>query len=240
MESMVFQSPKKHRIIAIKNLLLKNNIPVTSIKIHINVGWRLYNKYGHGITDERDRRDELNVPIEDFNDKLNDAQTFELYTAEEHEDTAIRLIEDCDEETFFDDCIFKSNNYDEAFEIYSLLNKNNIICDDIIPTAEEYLLFIDPEDKEEALKLIEHKDDDKERPREYQDTKLSLNEYQDTRQKPNEIFVQEHENNIFKYIVPLVIILCISLIKIDNKFIFEIVINKIDVIIREIINNVKL
>jgi hypothetical protein len=225
MESMVFQSPKKYRIIAIKNLLLKNNIPVTSIKIHINVGWTLHNKYGHGITDERDRRDELNVPIEEFNDKLNDAQTFEIYTGEENEDKAIKLIEECDEETFFDDCIFKTNNYDEAFEIYSLLNKNNITCDDIIPAEDEYLLFIDPEDKEEALRLIEHKDDDKEKPREYQDTK--------PRQNPNEIFVQEsNENNIYKIIIPLVIILCILLIKINNKFIFEILINKIDVIFR--------
>jgi len=230
MESMVFQSPKKHRIIAIKNLLIKNNIPVTSIKIHINVGWRLYNKYGHGITDERDRRDELNVPIEDFNEKLNDAQTFELYTGEEHENTAINLIENCEEETFFYDCIFKTNNYDEAFEIYLLLNKNHIICDDIIPAEDKYLLFIDPEDKEEALKLIEHKDDDKERPREYQDTR--------PRQNPNEIFVQEsHENNIYKFIIPLIIILCILLIKIDNKFIFEILINKIDVIIRSLCKN---
>jgi len=230
MESMVFQSPKKHRIIAIKNLLLKNSIPVTSIKIHINVGWSLRNKYGQGITDERERRDELIVPIEDFNEKLNDAQTFEIYTGEEHEDMAIKLIEECDEETFFDDCIFKTNNYDEAFEIYLLLNKNNIICDDIIPAEEKYLLFIDPEDKEEALKLIEHKDDDKERPRENQETR--------PRQNPNEIFVQEsHEKKIYKFIIPLVIILCILLIKIDNKFIFEILINKINVIIRKNTNN---
>ena len=230
MERMVFQSSKKHRIIAIKNFLIKNNIPVTSIKIHINVGWSLYNKYGHGITDERDRRDELNVPIEDFDEKLNDAQTFELYTGEEYEDKAINLIEDCDEGTFFNDCIFRTNDYDEAFKIFSLLNKNNILCDDIVPSAEEFLLFIDPKDKEEAVKLIENKDkdNDKERPLEYQDTKPN----------PNEIFVQEyHENKIFKFIVPLVIILCILLIKIDNKFLFEIVIKKIDVIIREIINN---
>jgi hypothetical protein len=231
MESMVFQSPKKHRIIAIKNLLLENNIPVTSIKIHIYVTWSLYNKAGSGITEERERRDELNIPIEDFDDKLNDAQTFELYTDEENEDKAINLIEDCEEETFFDDCIFKTNNYDEAFEIYLLLNKNNIVCDDIIPSEEEYLLFIDPENKEEAIKLIEHKDDDKERPREFQDTKQKPN--------PNEIFAQEyHENNIFKYIIPLVVILCILLLRVDNKFVFEILIKKIDVIIREIINNI--
>jgi hypothetical protein len=230
MESMVFQSPKKHRIIAIKYLLIKNNIPVTSIKIHINIGWSFYYKSVFRVTEERDRRDELNVPIEDFDDKLNDAQTFEIYTGEEDEDKAIRLIEDCDEETFFDDCIFKSNNYDDVFEIYSLLNKNNIICDDIIPSEEKYLLFIDPEDKEEAIKLIENKDVDIERPREYQVTSPN----------PNEIFVQEHDNNIFKYIVPLVVILCILFIRIDKNFIFEILIKKIDIIIREIINNVRL
>jgi len=231
MESMVFESPKKHRIIAIKNLLLKNNIPVTSIKIHIKLRGRFSDKISGENSENNDRRDELNIPIEDFDDKLNDAQTFELYTDEEHEDKALNLIEDCEEETFFDDCIFKTNNYDEAFEIYLLLNKNNIACDDIIPSAEEYLLFIDPENKEEAIELIEHKDDDKERPR----------EFQEKRPKPNEIFAQEyHENNIFKYIIPLIIIICIMLFRIDNKFVFEILIKKIDVIIREIINNLKL
>jgi hypothetical protein len=231
MECMVFESPKKHRIIAIKNLLLKNNIPVISIKIHIKLRGRFSDKTTGENSENNDRSNELNIPIEDFDDKLNNAQVFELYTDEEHEDKAINLIEDCEEETFFDDCIFRTNNYDDAFEIYSFLNKNNIICGDIIPTAEEYLLFIDPEDKEEAIKLIEHKDDDKERPREFQDTRPDP--------KPNEIFAQEyHENNIFKYIIPLIIILCILLFRTNNKFIFEIIIEKIDVIIREIINNI--
>ncbi|MDR0474514.1 MAG: hypothetical protein LBH43_12680 [Treponema sp.] len=56
METMVFQSPKKHRIIAIKKLLAENNISTTSIKIHIFVEWSLCN---NGITERRKRRDEL-------------------------------------------------------------------------------------------------------------------------------------------------------------------------------------
>ena len=162
MEKMVFQSPKKHRIIAIKNLLTENNIPVTNIKLHIRVEWshgggRYYGKF----TETREKRNELNVPIEEFDEKLNDAQTFELYTDAEHEDEAIALIEDCDEETFFGDCIFRTKNYDEAFEMFLLLNKNKIPCDEVFPGVEDYLLFIDPLYTAEALKTIERNQEDK-------------------------------------------------------------------------------
>jgi len=162
MEKMVFQSPKKHRIIAIKNLLTENNIPVTNIKLHIRVEWshgggRYYGKF----TETREKRNELNVPIEEFNEKLNDAQTFELYTGEEYEDTAIELIEECDEETFFGDCIFRTKNYDEAFELFLLLNKNKIPCDEVFPGVEDFLLFIAPEYTEEALKIIKQYQEDK-------------------------------------------------------------------------------
>jgi len=161
MERMVFQSPKKHRIIAIKALLAENGIPVTSIKLHIRVEWSHWSQAGIEArkkhTEAREKRNELNIPIEEFNDKLNDAQTFELYTHEKYEEAALELIEHCDEETFFGDCIFKSESYDEAFEIYSLLNKNNIPCDDIFPGADAYLLFIDPEYMDKAMELIAHK-----------------------------------------------------------------------------------
>ena len=218
---MVFQSPKKHRIIAIKKLLAKNNIPVTSVKLYIYVQWTHGGRKGGGvIMEERERRDELNVPVEDFTGKLNDAQTFELYTDEKHEDIAIGLIEECDIETFFDDCIFKSNDYDEIFEIYSLLNKHNIPCDDIFPNIDNYLLFVDPENKDKAIKLIEGKDKNETITYEYQNT------------KSKELFVQEHHGNkLFKYILPLIIISCLLLLRIDNESIMEIIIKKIGILI---------
>ena len=156
METVVFQSPKKHRIIAVKNLLIENNIPITCVKIHVYVEWTTYNRRTNTeFKEKRESCDELNVPIEEFYEKLNDAQIFELYTDEKYEDAAEKLIENCDEETFFDDCIFRSKNYDEAFEVYRLLIKNNIPCDDISTSVDEYLLFIDPENKEKAAKIIE-------------------------------------------------------------------------------------
>jgi hypothetical protein len=225
METVVFQSPKKHRIIAVKNLLIENNIPITSVKIRIYVAWSTYSrKTNTGKVETRESCDELNVPIEEFSEKLNDAQIFELYTDEKYEDAAAELIENCDEETFFDDCIFRSKNYDEAIEIYMLLNKNNIPCDDVSTSVDEYLLFIDPENKDEAAKIIEQNNKDKERTYEYQNI------------KPNEtIFEEYHENNIFKYILPFLFGLCILLFRIDNKFIFEIIIKKIVEVIKEFI-----
>jgi len=158
---MIFQSPKRHRIIAIKKLLAENNIPITNIKLHISVAWSHgginAGQAGIRVTETREKRNELNVPIEEFTDKLNDAQTFELYTYEEYEQAALELIESCNEETFFGDCIFKSESYDEAFEIYLLLNKNNIPCEDIFPGADGYLLFIDPKYMDKALEIIEQK-----------------------------------------------------------------------------------
>jgi len=188
MESAVFQSPKKHRIIAIKNLLIENNIPVTSIKIHIYMERRTYNiKTNTKFTETRESCDELNVPIEEFDEKLNDAQTFELYTDEKYEEAAINIIENCDVETFFNDCIYKSNNYDEAFEIYQLLNNNNLQCDDIFSSIDiytnigNYLLFIDPENKEEAIKIIEQRNKDRNR--------------DGNNLKTNELFDQEYNEN---------------------------------------------
>ena len=66
---MVFQSPKKHKIITIEKLLSENNIPITGI--HIST----YTKWNHGIMGEnrfvetRERSEELKMPIEDFNEK---------------------------------------------------------------------------------------------------------------------------------------------------------------------------
>ena len=158
---MVFRSPKRHRVIAIKNLLAEHNIPVTNIKLHISVTWSHgginAGQAGIRVTETREKRNALNVPIEEFTDKLNDAQAFELYTEAQYKDMAIELIESCDEETFFGDCIFKSEKYDEAFEVYQLLNKNNIPCNDVFPAVDGYVLFIDPVYIDKALEIIQQK-----------------------------------------------------------------------------------
>ncbi|MDR0443982.1 MAG: hypothetical protein LBH44_11310 [Treponema sp.] len=229
MEAMVFQSPKKHRIIAIKRLLADNNIQVTSIKLYIQVEWTFYHrKTGSGITERRKSRDELNIPIEEFNGKLNDAQTFELYVDDKHKYLAKELIENICIETLFDDCIFKSNNYDEVFDKYLLLRKNNIQCDDVFINDEEYLLFIDPENRDEALSILEPKKEN----REY------IYEYKEIKQRDNSFVKEYKERNILKYFVPIIIVLLILFFKIENEHIFEIIINKIKYIF-EIHFNIK-
>ena len=217
MEKMVFHSPKRHRIIAVKKLLAGNDIPIVSIKL------RLYVEWGHGgikagqagirITESREKRNELNVPIEEFNEKLNDSQRFELYTSAEHEAAAIELIEGINEEIFFGDCIFKSENYDEAFEIFSLLNRNNIPCDEIFPGADAYLLFIDPEHIEKATELINERHGEK--------------VFKNKKRKQKEYFTPEYQerprNDILKFILPGIIILAILSLRINGESAIEII-----------------
>ena len=152
---MVFQSPKKHRIVAVKYLLRDHDISVTSVKIRIYVEWSHGGRRGAGrIKEIIEKSDELNIDIEFFNEKLNDAQTFEIYVDERYEEMAINLIDNINIESFFDDCIFKSKCYDEAFDVCKLLKKNKIPCDEIFATDDGYLVFIDIENKENALKLL--------------------------------------------------------------------------------------
>jgi len=213
MEIKIYSSPWKYRIVAIKDYLMKNNIPIASIKLCLC----LYLK-----KDLIERHDELNIPIEEFNEELNESQVFEIYIDEKHEEDADKLFEDFDDETFFNDCIYKSNNYDEVFEIYQLLKKNNLQCDDIFTitdiytNVEEHLLFLDPDKKEEALKIING------------ENRAETYEYQEI--KPKEVFVQEdNESNIFRYIILSVIILFLLLffIKIDNESILAMLVKKI-------------
>ena len=163
MEALVFRSPKRHRVVAVKKLLAGNGIPTASVKLHIRVEWSQggRNLGGGRYSGAMEERNDLNVPIEEFDDKLNDAQTFELYVPKQYEGAAVGLIDECDEETFFGDCVFRSGDYDEAFEIFSLLNKNGIPCEDIFPGIDEYLLFIEPEHLERARKLIEENGEEK-------------------------------------------------------------------------------
>jgi hypothetical protein len=159
MEKLVFSSPKKYKILEIKRLLNENSIPVTSIKLYIYVNMTRRHRTNSLIIDEREKRDELIIPIEEFNEKLNDAETFEIYTEENYFDRAINIIEDFNNKNFYNDCIFQSRNYDEAFNIQRLLIKNEIPCDDVITNfldddVEEYLIFLDPEFHEKAENII--------------------------------------------------------------------------------------
>jgi len=223
MEKLVFYSPKKHRIIAIKELLAKNNISTTSIKLYFYLELNRGAVYrgGEVIIEKIEKRDELNISIEEFNEKLNSSQTFELYVNEKHEDLALELIENIDIEVLFNDCIFKSNNYDEVFEKYLLLTRNNIQCDDIFTNNDEYLLFIDPENKQEALNIIEPKK-----------KKENIYEYKKETQNNYSRIYENNEKNPLKYILPIIIILLILFLKINNEFIIEIIMKKIGEIIK--------
>jgi hypothetical protein len=231
MEIMIYNSPRKYKIVAVKDYLIKNNIPITGIKLGLYL--TLNSGIRKGGTANIEKHDELNMPIEEFNEILNDSQVFEIYIDEKHMENANKLFENFDVETFFNDCIYKSNNYDEAFAIYQLLHKNNMQCDDIFTitdidtNTEEYLLFLDPEKKEDALKIINGENEENE---------VRAYEYQDIR--PKEPFDEEyHERNIIKYIIPLVILLLLLLyfIKIDNDSILETIIKKIQTFIEEYI-----
>lgn len=159
MEELIFSSPKKYKILEIKRLLQENNIPVTSIKLYIYVDMSRKHRANSLINDERERRDELIVPIEEFNETLNDAETFEIYTEENYSDRAIDVIEDFNNKNFYNDCVFRSENYDEAADIQKLLIQNGIPCDDVTANfldddTEEYLIFLDPEFHEKAENII--------------------------------------------------------------------------------------
>ena len=230
MEKLVYQSPKQHRIIAVKKLLAANNIPVTSVKLYIYVQWSHGGRKGGGrITEERERRDELTVPIEDFTGKLNDAQTFELYTDGRYETAAIALIEECDQETLFDDCVFKSVNYDEVFEMYLLLKENGMPCDEVVAgfsqdDSEAYFLFADPEHKDAALALMGRRNRTEAKTYERQSAEPI---------KRKELFAEErHESKALRYILLAVIaIVCISLLRINDESLIEIIVKKIGAII---------
>jgi len=224
MDSLVYSSNKKHRVIAVKKLLTDNEIPITSVKLHILLEWRHGGRRGgERLTEQMEKRDELDVQIEDFNEKLNDAQTLELYTYENFEEAAINLIDNIDEETFFDDCLFKSRNYDETIKIYHLLRKNDIPCDDIYTNADEYLLFIEPEYKEQALQVM------KQDPKKNFDGVITEYEYKNLNKndKSNNENPENHDNKVIKFILPFLIILFILFLKINDELIIIIIFNKI-------------
>jgi hypothetical protein len=201
------------------DFLNKNSIPITSTKLNICI------RSGRGGMVQMEKSDDIHVPIEEFNEVLNDAQSFELYTDEEHENTARELIEKCDEETFFGDCIFSSIDYEEAFEIFMLLKRNNIPSSEVHTiftdeNSEKYLVFIEPDNMETASKIINHI--------EIPETGI----YEDDNEKQIEVTNNEHpENNILKFLIPVVIVLCLFLYKINNESLIGIIIKNIGAII---------
>jgi hypothetical protein len=109
--------------------------------------------------DTRERRGELTVPIEEFDEKLNNAETFEIYVEEEYSDKALGLIEKMENEIFYKHCIFESSDYDEADTIQRLLVKEDIPCDEVYTNflddnTEEYWICLDPAFHERANNLI--------------------------------------------------------------------------------------
>jgi len=164
MEKCIYSSPKKYKILEIKKLLSDNNIPVTGIQLYIYVNMsRLHARGEDEIIDIREERGELLVPIEEFNEELNDAETFEIYTEEKYSGKALVLIDEFNENNPYRNCIFKSMDYMEASNVHALLLKKNIPCDEIITNIidennEEYLLYLDPNFHEKAVNIMEKKD----------------------------------------------------------------------------------
>ncbi|GHT71822.1 hypothetical protein FACS1894110_25480 [Spirochaetia bacterium] len=226
MEKIIFSSPKKYKILEIKRLLSENNIPITSIKLYIYVNMTRHHK-GGTIIDEREKRDELIVPIEEFTEKLNDAETFEIYTEENYVDIAINLIEDFNDKNIYNDCIFQSKNYEEAFDIQRILIKNEIPCDDVITNflcddTEEYLIFLDPEFHEKAENIIKNN---------YKQ-EVPLEKEGDIKQNENNIFSENNEwmNSFMTFLKILFIILIMLILAffVDKKYPFlEKIINQI-------------
>ena len=114
METIVYSSPKKYVIVDIKNLLNENNIPVSSIQLYITVNMDKHTKDGI-FRDTRERRGELTMPIEEFDEELNNAETLEIYVEEKYSDKALNLIEEMENKIFYKYCIFESSDYISGF-----------------------------------------------------------------------------------------------------------------------------
>ena len=160
MEVMIYSSPKKYIIVDIKNLLNENNIPVTSIQLYIRVNMDRSTEEGlFQVKDTREERGELTVPIEEFDEKLNNAETLEIYVEEEYSGKALNLIEEMENKIFYKYCIFESSYYDEADTFQRLLVKEGIPCDDVYTNflddnTEEYWVCLDPAFHEGANNLL--------------------------------------------------------------------------------------
>jgi hypothetical protein len=234
METIIYSSPKIYLIIDIKNLLNENNIPVSSIQLYITVNMDKHTKYGTFL-DTRERRGELMVPIEEFKEKLNDAETLEINVEEEYCDKAFKLIEEWNNKNFYKYCIFKSCDYDEADNIQRLLIKNNIPCDDVYTNilednTEEYLIFLDPEFNEQANDLLRNNDK----------PKIEIIDTYYKKDNKNKLYEQELKENVSLRSILMIFLIIIIISILLYKFKSNIpIIDKIYNTIIELLNNRK-
>jgi len=239
METLVYSSPKKYVIVDIKNLLNKNNIPVSSIQLYIKVNMDRSTEKGlFQVKDTREERGELMVPIEEFDEELNNAETLEIYVEEKYSDKALNLIKEMENKIFHKHCIFESSDYDEADAIQRLLVKEDIPCDDVYTNfpdddTEEYWICLDPAFHEQANNLLK---------RNYQPKPEIVDTYykKDNREKVK-VYEQEQKENISlrHILIILLIIVTISFLlyrSIDNIPIIDKMIDRLF----EIIYNINL
>ena len=208
MEVMIYSSPRKYIIVDIKNLLNENNIPVSSIQLYIRVSVDRHTKYG-AFPNVREERGELAVPIEEFDEKLNNAETFEIYVEEEYHDKACSLIDEWVNKNFYKYCIFKSSDYDEADTIQRLLVKNDIPCYDVYTNflennTEEYLIFLDPAFHEQANNLLKNNDNPK-----IIDTYYE--EYKKDNKEKVKIYEQEQKENVSPRHILIILLIIIAI-----------------------------
>jgi hypothetical protein len=164
-EELVFAWADRQFTLDVKNALAQAGIEVSSIKLHVKVVLRKQHRYASYTEVLEDRRD-LQVPLEDFTEELNDAEEFELYTESAFAEEAKLLVKSYCKEQYPDDpalngCVFMSANKDESADIQQMLEQNNIPCLEIekIISEEtglaEYALYVTPEHEEAACALIE-------------------------------------------------------------------------------------
>jgi hypothetical protein len=207
METLVYSSPKKYVIVDIKNLLNENNIPVSSIQLYITVNMDKHTKDGI-FRDTRERRGELTMPIEEFDEELNNAETLEIYVEEKYSDKALNLIEEMENKIFYKYCIFESSDYDEADTIQRLLLKEDIPCDDVYTNflddnTEEYWICLDPAFHEQAHNLLK---------RNYQPKPEIIETYykKDNREKVK-MYEQEQKENVSLRHVLIILLIMVTI-----------------------------
>jgi len=235
METIVYSSPKKYVIVDIKNLLNENNIPVSSIQLYITVNMDKHTKDGI-FRDTRERRGELTMPIEEFDEELNNAETLEIYVEEKYSDKALNLIEEMENKIFYKYCIFESSDYDEADTIQRLLLKEDIPCDDVYTNflddnTEEYWICLDPAFHEQAHNLLK---------RNYQPKPEIIETYYKDYKKDNrekvKLYEQEQKENVSLRHVLIILLIMVTISFLLYRLRGEIpIVDKMFNIIRELI-----
>lgn len=159
MEQWIYSSANRQKIIDIKKFLEDSGIPV--LKITLNIEVRLDKRGRHySFVEELKESNELTVPIEEFDDELNDAQYFAMYINSEDYDNAVSLLEAYFNEASSENCVFLSDDYEETVRIKESLLQQGIGSKEIIEHinndgSREYVLYTEPEDVEAAQDFIE-------------------------------------------------------------------------------------